>query len=322
VTRARGRAFVAIALVVLAALLAPLSVAAIWVHQRVIDTDGYVSTVAPLADDRAVTDAVATRVVKTIFERADVQNRITGVLPGPVDALGNTLSSSLRHFATGQTERFLASDAFAHLWEEANRIAHDQVVKMFTGRGEAVSTHDDRVVLDLGVVADAVRRQLVDRGVGVLRHVSIPRNAVEITLLESDAVPKLQPAFRTLDALVIVLPIVTVVVIAGAVAVARRRRRTVIALGLSIAASTVLLIGGLHLARREYLDAVSARDIDLDTAGSVFDTLTGALERWAWILVAIALIVSAVAFASDPHRIAAVLKRSDAPSASLDREPR
>ena len=107
----RARRIFAVVLVVFAAVLAPLTITAYWIHDRIMSTDGYVETVAPLADNQDITDAIAERVVNTLFERADVQKRITDVLPGPVDALGRTFSNSLRNLATNQAENFLESDA-------------------------------------------------------------------------------------------------------------------------------------------------------------------------------------------------------------------
>src|SRR6478736_101696 len=56
------RPVVASVLIVLMAVLAPLSVVARWAHDTVSDTDRYVETVAPLASDPAVQDAIIDRI--------------------------------------------------------------------------------------------------------------------------------------------------------------------------------------------------------------------------------------------------------------------
>src|SRR6201995_3011376 len=53
------RPVVATVLLVLVGLLAPMSVLATWAHDEVGDTDRYVQTVAPLASDPAVQNAIA-----------------------------------------------------------------------------------------------------------------------------------------------------------------------------------------------------------------------------------------------------------------------
>lgn len=299
----RARRILAVVLVVFAAVLAPLTITAYWIHDRIMSTDGYVETVAPLADNKDITDAIATRVVDTLFERADVQKRITEVLPGPVDALGRTFSNSLRNLATNQTESFLESDTFRNLWVDANRIAHEQVVAMFTGKDDAVSANDNKVVLDLGVVADKVRQRLVDRGVGILNRVKIPDDAVTVTLFQSDEIPRLKTLFRVLDDAATVLPILLFLSIAGAIALSVRRRRTVIELAVSISAASALLLAAIHILERQYQSAVSNSDLNPDAAKAVFDTLVNALEDWAWWAMLLALVVAIVALISDPVRI-------------------
>jgi hypothetical protein len=296
-------------LVVLTALLAPLSVTAVWVHERILTTDGWVETVAPLADDPAVTDAVAQRVVNALFDKADVQDRISDLLPGPVDALGRTFTNSLRNLATTQTGNFLESDAFQSLWEEANRVAHEQVVAMFSGKGDALENHDGQVVLDLGAVADKVRQRLVDRGVGILKRVEIPEGQAQIVLFQSDAVTQMQTLFRVLDDLWIVLPIAFLVVAGVAIAVSARRRRTVIALGLAVTAGSLLLLAILHYARREYLSAATDHQLNGEAAEAVFDTIVSKLESWTWMLLLVALVAAVAAFFTDPAKLEWVARK-------------
>jgi hypothetical protein len=306
---ARWRSVVAILLVVLAAFLAPLTVTAVWLHERILSTDGYVETVAPLVDDPAVTDAIATRVVDELFQAADVQKRVTDALPGPVDALGRTFTNSLRNLATTQTENLLESDAFAKLWEQANRVAHEQVVSMFSGKGDAVSKDDNAVVLDLGVVADKVRLKLVDQGVGILERVSIPKGSIEVTLFESDLIPKLQTAFRVLDNLAAILPVLLVAVVIAAIALAPRRRRIVVGVGLGVAAATSLVLVGLDLGRRETVSQATSADLDTDATKAVYDTLVTALRDWAWLLMVFGLFVALVALVSNPGWIGGVAEK-------------
>lgn len=305
----RWRRIVAILLVVVAAVLAPLTVVATWVHERILDTDGYVDTVAPLANDEVVTDALANRIVTELFAATDLQKRITDALPGPTDVLGPALTGSLRNVALSQTERLLESDTFEELWIRANRIAHEQVVAMFTGRGEAVDQQDDTIVLDLGVVADKVRQRLVDRGVGVLKRVEIPSDTIEVTLLQSDLVPKLQTAFDTLDTLATVLPVLFVITVVAAIAIAPRRRRIIVGLGLTIAATTALLSVGIDLGRRETLAQAGQASLNVDATKAVYDTLVAALRDWSWYVIVASLFVALVALVSSPGWIAHLAER-------------
>src|SRR3954451_15307203 len=67
------RSVVVVVAVALLAVVAPLSVVATWAHDQVSDTDRYVATVAPLADDPAVQKAVSERITDEIVARIDVR---------------------------------------------------------------------------------------------------------------------------------------------------------------------------------------------------------------------------------------------------------
>jgi type VI protein secretion system component VasK len=60
--RQRWRTIVAALLLVLACVLAPLGVVAVWARNQVTNTDRYVATVAPLASDPAIQQAITDRI--------------------------------------------------------------------------------------------------------------------------------------------------------------------------------------------------------------------------------------------------------------------
>ena len=303
-SRHRIRSVIAWILIVLAALLVPLSILAGWVHRDIVSEQGYVNTVAPLAKQPAITDAIANRVVDALFTRTEVQNRVTDILPDVLDPLGRALTSSLEGLAAKQAADLLASPEFETIWTEANRAAHTEVVRLFTGRGKVVATQGDAVVLDLGALANQVRQRLVKKGVTVLKLVKIPSNAATFTLVRSPAIEKAQPAFALLDDLSTVLPFVTLGVFALAVIVAPRRRRMVVVGAVATALMCLAFVGLLNVAREQYLHATSNADLNQPAAKAVFDTITRALPDYAWALFGVALVVAVGAFVSDPGRLA------------------
>ncbi len=66
------RPVVAGVLVIIAAVLAPLSVLSTWANGQINDTDRYIETVGPLANDPDVQDAIAARVEQVIFSYLDI----------------------------------------------------------------------------------------------------------------------------------------------------------------------------------------------------------------------------------------------------------
>ena len=68
-----GRWTAACVLLLIGALVGVLSVVAVYLKSEVLDTESYVHTVSPLAEDPAVREAVATRLTQEIVTRADVE---------------------------------------------------------------------------------------------------------------------------------------------------------------------------------------------------------------------------------------------------------
>src|SRR5450631_32093 len=67
--------------VVLACLLAVVSVVVVFARNQLLNTDAYVSTVAPLATNPAIQTQVATRVSGELIARTDLSQRVKGALP-------------------------------------------------------------------------------------------------------------------------------------------------------------------------------------------------------------------------------------------------
>ena len=99
--RRRGRTIASWVLIVLACLLAVLSVVVVYARNELLNTDTFVATVAPLAKDPAVQTAVATRVSDNLVARTDVEQRVKNALPDRAGFLANPITGAV-HTATYQ----------------------------------------------------------------------------------------------------------------------------------------------------------------------------------------------------------------------------
>ena len=88
----RLRRWLALILVVMAVVGLVVSALALWSDSLVFNTDKWVATVAPVAEDPAVRHAVSTFVADKTLEIADLQNRIANALPSDAAVLAQPLS--------------------------------------------------------------------------------------------------------------------------------------------------------------------------------------------------------------------------------------
>ncbi|MFF3171352.1 hypothetical protein ACFVQ0_01950 [Streptomyces sp. NPDC057900] len=312
--RHRSRSFLAAVLITVGCLLAPLSVVAAWAADQVGDTGRYVDTVAPLASDPDVQDAVAGRVTDALMTRIDLPALLADVAPADrprlekaLGPLGDSLEDAVRSFVHDKARAAVSSDAFETVWTETNRRAHSAVDKALTGKGGgAVELTDDAVTLDLAPVVDQVKQRLVDAGLTVAGR--IPEIHTDITLVRSDDIGKVKTYVRILQFLGNWLPVIAVLLIAAGVLLAVRRRRALVAGSLGAAAAAGVLGIGLRVFRVVYLDALPA-DVSQGAAGAVYDAMTRFLQTTVRMVVAVGVVIALAAWLTGPGRRAGLVRR-------------
>jgi len=293
--RRRGRTIASWVLIVLACLLAILSVVVVYARNELLNTDTFVATVAPLAKDKAIQTVVATKVSDNLVGRTNVEQRVKNALPEKAGFLANPITDAV-HTATYQiTLKLVQSPRFQTLWEESVRRSHAQVDNLLLGnKVGALQSTNGQVTVDLTQVENAAKQQLSAHGLSVFNK--IPNyNGAPLVLFQSDQLAKLQRWIKFLNHLALVLPIVSILMFAGAVLLARDRRRGLVHAASGLAVSMALLLIAANVGRNQYLSSLNVHQSKEATA-AVIDTVDAALlDSVRWIL-AIAAIVAIVAF--------------------------
>ena len=295
--RQRFRRASASGLLLLGCGLAVLSLVAIWLRVTMLDTDRYVDTVAPIAAQPAVQDAVADKLETAIFSRVDFAALSRQALPDQADVIAPAIERGLQSFISDRIVTFTRSPRFQELWTEANRRAHTRIVALLTGgRSGRLVLEGDTVYLDLSEAVNRVRDGLSERGLNRLAD-AIPSTVDgQVPLMQSDALVSAQGGVRLLKGVAIVLPVLSLLCLAGAVALARRRRRALLWVGIGLALSMVLLIAALGVARSAYLDALDQGTLPHNAAASIFDVLVALLRDGVRVVVIAALVLALISF--------------------------
>ncbi|PJJ57812.1 hypothetical protein CLV56_2050 [Mumia flava] len=308
-------------LVALAVVLALGGVVSRYTASILLDTDRYVETVAPLADEPAVQDQIVDTATEQLMAQVDVEAMIrqalTGLtevaprVPDRVVGLTPVLTSQVETFVHNTLERLVRSDAFATTWAEANRQAHDSVVAVLTGREDSSVTVDDRgtVSVRLDALLAAAKEQLVNRGFTFVE--GLPSVNAEFEVFQSADVVRAQRATDLLDRTSTVLPWLALLLTALAIWAAPlgRRRRALVVAALAIALSMLLLALAVAIGRSFYLSAVPADLITIPAAETVFDAVVDPLRTTFRAVFALGVVVALVAFLSGPSPAAVGLRR-------------
>jgi hypothetical protein len=312
------RAPVALILIVVGCLLAPLSVLAVWTANEVSSTSHYVANVEPLIHDPAIQNALTDKITTEITTHLNVTaytDQAAGQLTSHglprvgalLQTVGPSVSSAVTGFIHGQVHKIVTSPQFARVWVQANTAVHEQLVKALSGQGSSsVSVSNGQVVLSLGPFINLIKQDLVKRGFTLVSK--LPAINPTLSLFSAKYLVKAQSGYRLINGLKIVLPILALALLALGVFVARRHRRALIGAGLGLAASMLVLAAGLLIFRGVYLSGVPSDVLPADAAAALFDTLVRFIKEALRTILVVGLIVAAGAFLTGPS-ISAVRTR-------------
>ncbi|MGO8872361.1 MAG: hypothetical protein ACLQPH_13355 [Acidimicrobiales bacterium] len=288
-------------LVVLACILAVVSVVVVFARNELLNTDTYVSTVAPLASNPAIQAQVAKQVSHDLIQRTDLQQRVKGALPPKAGFLATPITTELQNVTEQLTLKAVESETFQKLWVGANRASHKQLVALLTGSKEgAVSSSNGKVTLDLSQVEVQVKKALNAKGITVFNKVPAAKG-LNFVLFQSDQLVKIQRLTRFLDDVALVLPIVTLLCFAGGVVLARNRRRGLVRAATGLALSMALILVVLAVVRNQYLASLSPSQ-SKEANEALIGQVTGSLRLTVrGILIAAAVVALAALLAGNRH---------------------
>jgi hypothetical protein len=293
--KGRGRTIGAWVLLVLACLLAVTSVVVVYARNQLLNTDTFVSTLAPLASEPAVQTAVATRVSDSLVAQTDLEQQVKNALPPRADFLASPITSTVKSAAYTITLKLVQSSQFQTLWEQALRQSHQQLDNLLTGQKVgALSAANGQVTVDLTQVETKAKQALAARGLSVFDKVP-QYTGKPYVLFESKQLLKVQRWVKFLNRLALVLPIVSLLLFAVSVVLARDRRRGLVHAASGLAVSMAVLLVAANVGRNQYLASLLPGQ-SKDATAAVIDTVDASLLDSVRTLLVLAAVVAVIAF--------------------------
>ncbi|HEX6932888.1 MAG TPA: hypothetical protein VF162_12140 [Streptosporangiaceae bacterium] len=299
---------VAIVLIVLGCVLAPISVVAVWGANQVSNTDRYVANISPLISEPAVQSALTDRISTAVSKQIDVQsltNQVAAQLSQRgLTRLGSLLSTFSGSIASGvagvihsTVARIIASDQVRRLWVQSNRRIHQQLVLALSGKKSEITVSNGQVVVGLGPIVDQVKHNLAARGLTIVSK--LPPINPTYPLFSAKYLVKAQSLYRVVTALKWILPFLALACLAAGIYVARRHRRALVAAGLGLAASMIVLGVALAIVRTLYLNKLPV-NVNAAAAAVAFDTLVRFIRQGLRVLLVLGLVVAVAGFFTGP----------------------
>jgi hypothetical protein len=327
VKRRRVRRIATPILVALSIIVFTITVPAAWGARTVLNTDRYVATVAPLADDPAVQASIATKLTDQVFSALNVQGTLSEAL-APLGEratlLAGPLTIAVKGFVRDQVEKVVASQAFRTFWVEANRFVHTQVLAILRGDAATISVREGKVLLNLLPLVnlalgsiEAVATDLVGRDVTLPEisqsdvpsasiakleqalGIELPDDYGQIVVYDSKALAALQQALYVFERLLLLLLLLIPILVAASLLVSTRRRRTLIQLSTGAAVGLVLIRRIAIMSRNDLYDRVDTQRFP--SVRVLTDELMESLFRYTAILLAIVLLTLLIALITGPY---------------------
>ena len=196
-----------------------------WTANQVSDTSRYVANVAPLIKDPAIQNALTNKLTSEIVTKIDVK-RLTDQAAAELSAKGFTrigsllqgvsgsLASGVQGFVHSSIHKIITGPRMANAWTQVNRVASQQLVAVLSGSGGkngAVGVSNGQVTLDIAPLEAVAKQDLVARGLTIAGKIPIVH--ATFALFPSKNLVKAQKAYRLINDLKIVLPILTLVLL-------------------------------------------------------------------------------------------------------------
>lgn len=330
--KGRLRAIAVVVLIALACVTFTNATVGVWAKRSVLNNEVFVKRVAPLGNDPAVHDALATWMTAQLMEVVDPGRLFSEVLPDKGQILVIPLEGAVAGFVHDQIIRFMETDTFANLWTLAVQKAHEQVVRVIKGQSQVITGQDKQIVINLVPLLNEVLAQISGLTPQLFGEtIRLPELTVDqlpetaqqrlsdalglpitgdfgiIQIDDGGRLEAIQKGVQIAQAAMWALIILTTILTLGALALSRQRRRTLLQLMGGLIVGMVIVRRGAMLANREALAMIV--DPTVKAAGaSVIRQFTNPLVNTATAMLWTFVAIAAVTLITGPYKWAADLR--------------
>lgn len=319
--RVHGRSIIAGVLLVVAVLLAPIAVLGTWARVQLVETDRFVATFAPLAENPQVQSYISDQAMVAIDENLDIQGIVDDLAAGlteldlppraesAIQLLAVPAAQGIRGLINDAVDRVVSSEVFADVWETTLRETHSRAIAIIQGQeGTALTLGEDgTIAIDLGVVVDRVKDHMIENGFGFAE--AIPEIEKSIPLATAESFVLVRTLYQVATAAGYWLPWVVLGLLVIGIALSIHRPRAVVATGAGLTVAFLALLAGFGIGKQFFIGAVSPSVMPAGTATVVFDQVTELMNSTLVALTVLALLITIGAWFSGPWRPARKLRR-------------
>jgi hypothetical protein len=239
----KKRRIVVWVLVVLATILALVSILTTWVNRQMLDNTAWNKATAQVIQDPQVQTALGDFTVNQLYENINVTQALQQHLPSTLKPLAPQLAGALQGPAARAVALLLQRPRVQQAFIQASSVAHQKLVAVLEDKTCCgISTGNGNVTLNAHELVMEVGSQL---GLSSDVLAQLPNKVGTITLMKSDQLSAAQTGVRAIHVLSIWLLIGVLVLYGFAIYIARGARRATLrnaGLGLVLVGLVTLII--------------------------------------------------------------------------------
>jgi hypothetical protein len=298
-------------LIVLATVIAFISVLTTWVNRQMLDNNAWKNASEEVIQDPEVRDALSVFLVNELYSSVDVPAALRERLPRDAKPLAAPVAAGLREPATNAVDFMLSRPRIQNRWISASAAAHQRLVNVLENKtGYGIATGNGVVTLDLG---DLVTQLGTEIGIPASALAKVPPQTGEVVLMRSSELSLAQQGVQVVRVLSVWLLVLVLVMYAAAVCIARgRRRETIRTIAWAFVLLGVLLLAVRKIAGSYVVDALASPAYHV-TGHHVWLIATSILGQIAWATVWYGLVALAGVTLAGPTRAARAVRRLVAP---------
>src|ERR1700743_242228 len=151
-----GHRKLSLALVVAGTIVTLLAIFSIWANRQLLNTDNWVSTSDRLLTNERVDERLADYLAEEVFTGERREAKLEEARPPKLAPLAGAVAGGLHGLAPQVAERLLEAPKVQGLWSDANRHAHEELLRVLDGGGTTVTTANGTVTLDLKPIVETL----------------------------------------------------------------------------------------------------------------------------------------------------------------------
>lgn len=274
---------------VLLAMVLLLSTVAVWANKQVTNTEHFVQTVSPLANDPVVQQEMSGKITQAIVAVADIDGRLGAYLPGQLDFLAEKSNAAFQKLVMSLVGELVESDAFRSLWSGAARVGHVAIKQVLTGDGVANTVVAG--VLSLQSFIQVVIDALVARGATFLEKVSFIRSDYSLEIIRPETLHSIRGWVDVLQKSATLLPVFALLLSAFIIYISRNKWRGAQLVSVAWLLGAASVVAAVKMCENVYGNTLNARN---NTPMHVYRALTDGLNQAGVQLFFVAMFVQVV----------------------------